>query len=80
MSIKSRFTDHPASVGETYGEHFRVALHFSYELGKASVAAAAHAFYPCVCLTRASDAVKTLGDEMTSGARGEAAAAREAHS
>ena len=69
MGIKARFTEHPASVGETYGEHFKVATHFSVELAKASVAAAFHALYPCACRTSASDKVKVLHTEMTTGAR-----------
>ena len=32
MRLKTYFTEHPASVGETYGEHFRVASHFAKEM------------------------------------------------
>lgn len=73
MDIRDRFTAHPGSVGETYGEHFRVATHFAAELAKASFACAVHAVYPCAFTTRASDRVKALHAEMTSGARGEPA-------
>lgn len=77
MGIKARFTEHPASVGETYGEHFKVATHFSFELAKASMAAALHAFYPCACTTSASDKVKLLHAEMTTGSRSDGSAAQE---
>jgi hypothetical protein len=77
MGIKAKFTEHPASVGETYGEHFKVATHFSLELAKASIAAALHAIYPCACTTRASDKVKSLHAEMTTGSRNDGSAAQE---
>lgn len=72
MDISGRFTAHPRSVGETYGQHFRVASHFAAELAKASIACAVHAVYPSACTTRGSDTVKALYAEMTTGARGEA--------
>ena len=69
MGIKQHFTDHPSSVDETYGEHFRVALHFSRELAAASIQAAIHAIFPFLCTSSASARVKQLHREMTSGAR-----------
>lgn len=74
MGIRAKFTDHPASVGETYGEHFLVATHFAAELAKASFACAVHAFYPNACTTTASGKVRALYAEMNSGARGDLAA------
>lgn len=73
MGMRTKFTEHPASVGETYGEHFRVASHFAAELAKASFVCAVHAVYPCAFTTRGSDKVKALYAEMTAGARGELA-------
>lgn len=70
MGLRQRFTDHPNSVDETYGEHLRVALHFSRELAAASAKAAVHAFLPWLCCRSASQSVARLNDEMTSGARG----------
>ena len=69
MGIKQRFTEHPNSVDETYGEHLRVALHFSRELAAASVQAAVHAFLPFLYRTSASTKVKQLHTEMTTGNR-----------
>lgn len=71
MGLSQRFTDHPSSVDESYGEHLRVALHFSKELAGASVRAAVHAFLPWMCCSSASSRVKQLHEEMTSGARGQ---------
>jgi hypothetical protein len=44
MRVTNVFTDHPASAGETYGEHMRVALSFALPLAKAAMAALVHAF------------------------------------
>ena len=46
--ISRAFTAHPASVGETYGEHFRFASRFSFRLLSAGLAAAVHAVIPCL--------------------------------
>ena len=46
--ISRAFTAHPASVGETYGEHFRFASRFSFRLLAAGLAAAVHAVVPCL--------------------------------
>lgn len=46
--ISRAFTAHPASVGETYGEHFRFASRFSFRLLVAGLAAAVHAVIPCL--------------------------------
>ncbi|MEL7467599.1 MAG: DUF6356 family protein [Pseudomonadota bacterium] len=42
----SAFTAHPASVDETYGEHFRFALGFAGTLFLAAGAALIHAILP----------------------------------
>ena len=65
MQIKGLFTSHPASVGETYGEHMRVALSFAGSLAKAAGAALVHAFLPFLFATTASLTVKRLYDRMT---------------
>ncbi|MEC7915420.1 MAG: DUF6356 family protein [Actinomycetota bacterium] len=71
MRVKDYFTEHPASVGETYGEHFRVASHFAKEMLLASLACAVHAVLPNVFTTTASSKVRQLHSEMTQESRGE---------
>jgi Family of unknown function (DUF6356) len=44
MYLRDLFTDHPRSVGETYGDHMLVALSFAGPLTKAAAAALVHAF------------------------------------
>ena len=64
MRVTTVFTDHPASAGETYGEHMRVALSFALPLAKAAIAALVHAFLPFLFTTTASATVKTLHNRM----------------
>jgi len=54
------FTDHPASVNETFLQHMRFAFGFSFWLGVASMAALVHAFIPALCQTTASTILKRL--------------------
>jgi len=65
MQIRGLLTSHPASVGETYGEHMRVALSFAVPLAKAAGAALVHAFLPFLFTTTASLIVKSLYERMT---------------
>jgi len=48
------FTAHPASVGETYAQHFRFALTFGARMTVGGLAAAVHAVFPFLFVTTAS--------------------------
>ena len=63
------FTDHPASEGETYGEHFRVAMGFSRQLIGAGIAAAVHAIVPGMQKTTASERIHSLHHCLETGDR-----------
>jgi len=63
--LTAMFTEHPASVDETYTEHFRTAMYFSGQMAKASMACALHALVPSLCCTTGSDAIKQLHGEVT---------------
>lgn len=78
MAFKRHFTDHPASVDETYLEHFAVAARFARHLAVAAGAAAVHAVIPSMCTKTASERICAMHTEMTSGKRGAAAAAAAA--
>jgi len=69
MDLRQHFTEHPATVGETWGEHCRVALGFSRDLAIASAAAAVHALVPSLCRTTASRRIRALHERMTTGSR-----------
>ena len=70
MEIRHHFTEHPESVGETYGEHFKVAAGFAGSLAVAAVAAAVHAVVPSRCTGTASKRIIAMHEQMTAGARG----------
>ena len=58
------FTDHPASVGETYREHMAVALGYAARLVGAGCAATVHAFIPALFQTAASDSIRAMHAEI----------------
>ena len=59
------FTDHPASVGETYGEHFVVAGGFGLHMVLAGLACMVHAVLPFLFVRTASDTVHALHARMS---------------
>jgi hypothetical protein len=63
--IKDLFTDHPHAVGETYGEHFGVAMTYAGKLFVASCAAFVHALLPFLFVTTASRSIKSMYANMT---------------
>ena len=58
------FTDHPASVNESYWGHMRFALSFSFWMALAAMAALVHAFLPALCETTASRILKRMQAKM----------------
>ena len=64
MSIKAKFTEHPATVGETYGEHFHTAMGFSLAMLKASFCCAVHAVLPFAFEKTGSECITGLYDRM----------------
>jgi hypothetical protein len=60
MNLSKLFTDHPASVHETYFGHMAFAAWFSSRLFMAGGAALVHAFLPFLCETTASTIVREL--------------------
>ena len=54
------FTAHPASVGESYGEHFGFALAFGARMMLGGVAAILHAVFPFLFITIASRTLDEL--------------------
>ena len=62
--IKRLFISHPASVGESYGEHFRHALSFSAAMFIGALACLAHALVPSMFTQTGSRIVTRLHDRM----------------
>ena len=62
--LKALFTEHPASVDETYAEHMGMALRFAARLFAASVACFIHAFLPFLFVKTGSTAIAELHERM----------------
>lgn len=62
--LKALFTAHPASVGETYGEHLGSAAYFSRQLLLASAACLVHALLPFLFEKTASGILRRLHERM----------------
>lgn len=66
------FIDHPASVDESYAEHFVVAASFGTTMITAGLAALVHAVVPGWCITTASDTIARLNRTMVEKRRAKA--------
>ena len=64
MSLKDKFTEHPATVGETYGQHFVHAMGFSLGMLKAAFCCGVHAILPFCFEKTGSDCITGLYDRM----------------
>ncbi len=58
------FTEHPASVGETYVEHMGVAASFGWRMFIASLACFVHAVLPFAFMRTGSKAIAELHERM----------------
>lgn len=73
--LRKIFLDHPASVGETYGEHAVFATSVGWTMFVGSLACFVHALVPVLFPTTGSTAIMALHEKVTS-ARQRAAANR----
>ena len=64
MNVLRAFTDHPASVGETYAEHMGRAACFGLRMIGAGVACLIHALVPFLFVRTGSAAIAELNDRM----------------
>lgn len=62
--LRQLFLDHPASVGESYAEHFGVASRFGWRLTRGGLGCMAHAVLPFAFKTAGSDTVRELHDQL----------------
>ena len=65
MSLHRLFTEHPASLGETYGQHMRASVGYAVPLLGALLAAFAHALLPFLFTTTASTTVRRLYERIS---------------
>ena len=62
--IRRLFTEHPASVNETYFQHLCAAMSFATAMAVATLACLVHAFLPFLCVTTGSRKLTELHDRM----------------
>ena len=73
------FTDHPASVGETYTEHMHTAAWFGWRMLLGALACFVHALLPFLFTRTGSATIAQLHDRMVvNRVRAERAATAEA--
>jgi hypothetical protein len=58
------FTKHPASAGETYGEHFTLAWAFGLRMIWGGMAALIHGLFPFVFTVTGSTTVNRLHQQL----------------
>ena len=58
------FTEHPASVGETYTEHMASAWSFSGRMALGALACFAHGLFPFLCTRTGSGIINELHGRM----------------
>jgi hypothetical protein len=64
MSPHRAFTEHPASVGESYGEHLGHAVYFGTRMVMAGLACLVHGLLPFLFVRTGSRAISELNDRM----------------
>jgi hypothetical protein len=62
-SVRRLFSDHPASVGETYLQHGRHALSFGWTMLRGAIACFLHAMFPWAHARTGSNTVIRLYDQ-----------------
>jgi hypothetical protein len=73
MSISRWFTAHPATVGESYGEHLVTATSFGSRMILAGIACMLHGLLPFLFVRTGSRAVTELNEELDARRRAGAA-------
>lgn len=58
------FTDHPASVGESYLGHMGQACYFGFSMLFAGLACLLHGFFPFLFVKTGSNAIRHLHERM----------------
>ncbi|HZS82488.1 MAG TPA: DUF6356 family protein [Stellaceae bacterium] len=67
--MKRFFTEHPASVGETYGEHFVFAVSLGARMVLGGAACILHGLLPELCKTTGSRTIRELALRLVPGNR-----------
>jgi Family of unknown function (DUF6356) len=70
MNLIRAFTEHPASVGESYSEHLGRAFCFGTRMIFAGIACLVHGVLPFLFVRTGSQAISELNDRMIRNRRG----------
>jgi Family of unknown function (DUF6356) len=70
MNLIRAFTEHPASVGESYAEHLGRALCFGTRMIFAGLACLVHGVLPFLFVRTGSQAISELNNRMILNRRG----------
>ena len=73
MNLARLFAEHPATVGETYTEHMRMATGFGLAMIGGGLACLVHAVLPFAFVTRGSETVARLYERMVTSRAARAA-------
>ncbi len=68
-TLRRLFTDHPATVNESYGQHFASAMSFGLRMIWGGLVCLAHAFVPGVCCSKGSEIIGELHERMITNRR-----------
>ena len=69
MELRRLFTEHPASVGESYWAHLLRAMWFGSRMVLAGTACLVHAIFPFLFVRTGSHAIAELHTAMVTGRR-----------
>ncbi len=64
--LQRLFSEHPASVGESYFEHMGMAFGFSGRMALGACACALHGLFPFLCTKTGSSTINELHHSMVS--------------
>lgn len=67
--VQRLFTEHPASVGESYGEHLAMASGFGLRMILGGCACLIHGLLPFLFVRTGSAQISTLHDRMVTNRR-----------
>ena len=67
--LKRLFSEHPATVNESYWQHFASAMGFGFRMIWGGLVCMVHAVIPGVCCTKASEMIGELHDRMITNRR-----------
>ncbi|HUI34255.1 MAG TPA: DUF6356 family protein [Stellaceae bacterium] len=78
--MKVSFSEHPASVGESYIEHLQKASGFAFSMIRGGIACLVHAVLPFLFTHTGSGVIRSLHDKMVVNRRAQMVPSRRQRS